>query len=275
LRAFITHYAGFRLSGLPPGIHFGLPSRHVDLIISLGPPINVVQMPNSSQPPSTFAALVSGLQVAPACVQQSRDAFGLHVFIRPLGVRAVLGVSSAEVSSRVVSLSDIWGAQANDLSEMLLATNTWQDRFAILDQAFISKLNTSSPQPEIQWAWRRLAKTHGVHPVQQLANEVGYGRRHFSERFREAVGVAPKQAARVFRFEHACRLIAEKRPRLVQVAMACGYSDQAHLTREWYALAGCSPTAWIARELPFLQDYELAGGDNESDGVESVHQSCV
>ncbi len=46
LRPFITQYAGFRVSGLPSGVHFGLPSSDVDLIISLGHPIEVVQMPN-------------------------------------------------------------------------------------------------------------------------------------------------------------------------------------------------------------------------------------
>jgi hypothetical protein len=54
LRPFITQYAGFRVSGLPYGIHFGLPSSDVHLIISLGDPIEVVQMPNSMQRPSAL-----------------------------------------------------------------------------------------------------------------------------------------------------------------------------------------------------------------------------
>jgi AraC-like DNA-binding protein len=243
------------------------------LIISLGRPIDVVQMPNSTQRPSAFTALVSGLQEAPAIVRQGRDAFGLHVFIKPLGVRAVLGVASAEISSLVLNLSDIWGNRAGDLIEMLLAANTWHQRFTILDRAFVSKLDPTSPQSEISWAWGRLAETHGCVAVQQLAREIGYSRRHFSERFRDTIGVAPKLAARVFRFRRACRLLADNRPSLAQVAIACGYYDQAHLTREWHALAGCSPKAWIARDLPFLQDYELGGSDNQCDDLESVHQS--
>jgi hypothetical protein len=35
LRPFISHYAGFRAQGLPPGAHAGLPSRHVDLLPNL------------------------------------------------------------------------------------------------------------------------------------------------------------------------------------------------------------------------------------------------
>jgi AraC-like DNA-binding protein len=79
----------------------------------------------------------------------------------------------------------------------------------------------------------------------------------------------------VFRFERACRFLMSRHIGLAEVAAACGYYDQAHLTREWYALAGCSPKAWIARDLPFLQDYEIGGHDNDPDGHESVLQSLV
>jgi AraC-like DNA-binding protein len=264
LRCFIRQYAGFRVSGLPAGVHFGLPSSDVHLIISLGHPIEVVHMPNSMQRPSALTALVSGLQDAPAVVRQDRSAFGLHVFIRPFGVRAILGVASEEISSLVLNLSDIWGTRAEDLIETLLRAHTWHERFDVLDRAFVSKLNPLSPQPEISWAWERLAKSHGSVPVQQLADEIGYSRRYFSERFREMIGVTPKLVARLLRFERACRLIADNRLGLAQVAVGCGYYDQAHLTREWYAFAGCSPKVWITRELPFLQDYELGGRDNES-----------
>jgi AraC-like DNA-binding protein len=208
-------------------------------------------------------------------VRQDEDAFGLHVFIKPLGVRAILGVASGEISSLVLNLSDIGGNRAGDLIEMLLAANTWRQRFAILDRAFVSKLNPTGPQPEIAWAWRRLQKTYGSVAIQRLADEIGWSRRHFTGRFRDAIGVTPKSAARVFRFERACRLIKVERPSLAHVAASCGYFDQAHMTREWNALAGCSPRAWIASELPFLQDYEIGGCDNERDEFESAYRSFV
>jgi hypothetical protein len=55
LRPFISVYAGFRVCRLPPSVHFGLPSSDIDLIISLGRPIEVVQMPNSAQRPARHA----------------------------------------------------------------------------------------------------------------------------------------------------------------------------------------------------------------------------
>jgi transcriptional regulator GlxA family with amidase domain len=56
----------------------------------------------------------------------------------------------------------------------------------------------------------RLEKTPLSKPVQRLADEIGRSRQHFSDRFRDAIGVTPKSAARVFRFERARRLIACK-----------------------------------------------------------------
>ena len=264
LRRFIARYAGFRVSGLPPGTHVGLPSSHVELIISLGSPIDVLHMPNATQRPAAFAAMVIGLQDAPAVVRQGSEAFGLHVFIRPLGVRAILGVAGSEVSSRVVSLSDIWPGRADELVERLEAAPAWRQRFAILDRAFLSKIDPAIPRAEIAWAWRTLQGTHGAVSVQRLAEEIGWSRRHFSARFRDAIGVTPKTAARVLRFERACRLILDERPSLAHLAAECGYFDQAHMSREWTALAGCSPRAWISSELPFLQDYEIGGSDNDS-----------
>jgi AraC-like DNA-binding protein len=55
---------------------------------------------------------------------------------------------------------------------------------------------------------------------------------------------------------------------LADVATVCGYFDQAHLTREWHTFAGCSPKAWIARDLPFLQDYEIGDCENGFHGLD-------
>jgi transcriptional regulator GlxA family with amidase domain len=83
-----------------------------------------------------------------------------------------------------------------------------------------------------------------------------------TDRFRAELGITPKTAARIFRFERACGLIGNLRLPLTEVAAACGYADQAHMTRDWNAFTGTSPKTWIVNELPFLQDYELSGGDD-------------
>lgn len=267
LRPYIGHYAGFFATGLQPGVHSGLPSRHMHLIIGLGGGlgegrdgmIDVVRMPNAGQRPGRFQALVSGLQDAPAMVRHNGTLHGLHVFLTPLGARAIFGASGPELACGVFDLSDLWGSAADRLVSRLKAARTWRERFAILDDEFGKALVPADAPRDVMWAWRRLLAVHGALPIHGLARELGWSRRHFGERFQTALGVAPKTAARIFRFERACRMIKDQRPGLAEAAAACGYHDQAHMTREWNALAGCTPAAWIARELPIVQDYELAG----------------
>jgi len=56
------------------------------------------------------------------------------------------------------------------------------------------------------------------------------------------------------RFGHAPPLRPPDRPPLADVAALAGYYDQAHFTRDWRDLAGCSPTTWLAEEFPSVQD---------------------
>jgi AraC-like DNA-binding protein len=263
LRAFVSHYAGFCANDVTPGTHVGVPSRHVHLIISLGAPIDILRMPHAMQRPGRFTALVCGLHDAPAVVQRGRSIELLHTFLEPIGARALLGVSGNELASRAFGLSDLWGRpRSAELVERLRDAAPWQDRFDVLDDAFTRALGAVERPARPLWAWRQLAGNCNI-SIDDLAHGVGWSRQHLTASFQAEFGVTPGTARRIFRFEHACRLIKRARPRLADVAAACGYHDQAHMTHDWNALAGCSPKAWIANELPFLQDYELAGSDDE------------
>ena len=46
---------------------------------------------------------------------------------------------------------------------------------------------------------------------------------------------------------------------LSDIAAMCGYADQAHLTREWQAMSGYTPTQWRREEVPFVQDLQEQG----------------
>lgn len=73
-------------------------------------------------------------------------------------------------------------------------------------------------------------------------HDVGLSARQLRRRFHAAAGYGPKTLERVLRFQRFVGA-ADARPEtgLAQLALAAGYADQAHLTRECTALAGLSP----------------------------------
>jgi AraC-like DNA-binding protein len=144
--------------------------------------------------------------------------------------------------------------------ERLSGACTWLERFAAVDRVLLPRLRPVTMPDAMAWAWRSLAISHGCMPIHELARQAGFSRRHFGGRFMSEFGIAPKAAARIFRFERACRLFLRSPRRIADVAMASGFHDQAHMVREWHTLAGCSPREWIRGQFPFLQDYEIGGG---------------
>lgn len=180
----------------------------------------------------------------------------------PLGSRAVLGMPAGELASTVVDLRDVMRASARELVDRLTSATSWRERFATLDDV-LSRVagNAAQTPPALSWAWRRLVTSDGNVRIDTLADETGLSRRHLSERFRAEFGVSPKVAGRVLRFDRARRLLRGSHPpNLADVAVTCGYYDQAHMTNEWRELAGYAPAAWRdAEDLPNLQDADAPG----------------
>jgi len=172
---------------------------------------------------------VNGLQDAPAVVRNASSVHGMHVFLTPFGVRALLGAAPADLASCVLDLSDFWGRSAHGLIDRLRSAATWRNRFAILDDVFSKALRPFATPNELLWAWSRLAQARGSISIRTLPTTSAGSRRHFSEQFRCEIGVTPKTAARIFRFEHACALLKKNPRSLAQVAFDCGFHDQAHM----------------------------------------------
>ncbi len=250
VRPLVTRYVGYAQDDVTLAVHRGLPSRHVTLVISLEEPVRMRG--------GRFQGLVGGLHTEAVLIQQDRTQCGLQLELDPLGARTLLGVTAAELSGHVVGLGEFG---LGELPERLAALPSWAERFDLLDDVLAARaVEPRSPAPELGWAWRRLRGADGRVRVAELAGEVGWSRRHFGERFRAEVGLAPKQAARVLRFERAGQLLRGGCLDLARVAAEAGFYDQAHLSNEWRALAGCTPRTWIAEELPFLQDQEVLAG---------------
>lgn len=252
VRPLVTRYVGYAQDDVTLPVHRGLPSRHVTLVISLAGPVRSAG--------HSLQALIGGLHTRAVLIRQDRVQEGLQLELDPLGVRTLFGVTAAELGGAVVDLAEFG---LGSLPDRLRALPTWSERFTLLDELLAARaVSPVPPPPEVGEAWRLMRSADGRVRVADIAGEVGWSRRHLGERFRAELGLTPKQAARVLRFERAARLLRGGRRDLAALAVECGFYDQAHLGNEWRALAGCTPGTWIAEELPFLQGEEAAAGQD-------------
>lgn len=256
LAPYVDRYVGYRQSRLQAGTHQGLPSRSMTLIISLADPVRMLSKPDLAAAPQTFTGLIGGLHAGPVTIAADRLQYGIHVALTPWAARALLGHPAGVLAGGVYDVADVLGARGGELIARVREAPDWASRFAALEHVLAARMDQGwVPQPEVGHAWTTLVRTGGRIPVQQLAQQVGWSRRHFGERFRRELGLSPKAAGRVIRFERSHNfLIRPHRGALAEIAAECGYADQSHLTREWRELAGQTPSTWMAAELPFVRD---------------------
>ena len=80
--------------------------------------------------------------------------------------------------------------------------------------------------------------------ITQLAADVKLSQSHFSRAFKVFFGRTPKRFILERRVERALSLMLATDSRLCDIALACGFADQAHFSRVFRQVIGLTPNAW-------------------------------
>jgi AraC-like DNA-binding protein len=221
--------------------------------------------------------LVDSPHHPPAFVVGAHDSFAvlegactrsyLEVLLSPLGAYRLLGLPMAELSGQLVDLVEVLGPEGRRLGEQLREAVSWPHRFALLDRFLLRRLEEGpQPSPEVGRAWEWLVASGGTVPIGRVAEEVGWSHKHLITRFRQQVGLRPKTAARLVRFDGVLGRLDGRQPLdWGLVAREAGYADQAHLIRDFHQFTGTTPTQFVARTTPPDGD-----GERQVDFVQDV-----
>ncbi|MFC0528381.1 AraC family transcriptional regulator [Phytohabitans kaempferiae] len=253
LRPIVGRYTGYeeRVAGVE--CRRELPGSKAVFLVGWGDPLDVAHPRAPGSAATGVTSFTGGLFDAYAETTFTGVGRGVQLMLDPFDAGRLFGLPIGELANRVVPLDVLPGGWARDLAARLAEAPGWPSRFALLDAAFVARLaDAPSPDRRVEWAWRRLCRSHGRVAVGTLAAEVGWSRRHLAASFRRELGLTPKVAARVLRFAHAYA-VASSPSRApgggagaggegwAGVAAACGYHDQAHLIRDFRKFAGTTP----------------------------------
>ncbi|MFE7861098.1 helix-turn-helix domain-containing protein [Streptomyces sp. NPDC057403] len=258
LRGLVGWYSGYRQRGLPATRHRGLPSPWLTLILTLDEPLTVAAHPDPAARPGDYPTLLGGLHVTPALIDMPGRQSGIQVAVSPLGARVLLGLPAGALAGIDAHADDVLGADVCEVHDRLREAPDWTTRFRVVDDWLLGRLARGRDvraTAAVADAWRRLLGSGGRLRVDELAAGTGFSDRHLRTLFRTEIGLTPKAAARVVRFDRARRRLAARPgpPDLAGLAADCGYADQSHLDREFAALASCTPSAWLAQEFRNIQ----------------------
>lgn len=219
------------------------------LVLSFGEPLEVTDLSEGCGAGRAYGSFVAGFSTGHASTRFSGGQDCVQVYLTPLGVARVLGVPGSEMARRVVALGDVAPALGDALTDRLASLATWDERFALVGQVLRRRVAGRPEPPDwVTWMWRQLVATGGQSRIRDLVAETGWSHRHATSVFTHHVGLTPKQAASVIRFERAAADLGRLPP--AQVAARHGYADQSHFARAVATHAGETPGQLASRRRP-------------------------
>lgn len=227
-----------------------LPNGSVELVINLRDDlIQIYQRNDPGQSHSFNGCVLAGAQsnyfVIDTASQQS--IIGIH--FRPGGAFPFFKFPADELHNEHVSLDTFWGTKTIELRERLLAAPTPQAKFHLLEQYLLAQASQPlTRHPAVTFALKELQNRPATRPLSEVVAQIGLSQRRFIQLFSQEVGLTPKLFWRVQRFQEVLQRIgSEEILDWTEVALTCGYFDQAHFIHDFRAFSGLNPTSYLAR----------------------------
>jgi len=215
-----------------------VPDGGPELIVHFGDPFE--RLDEGLRPEPQPRAFVAGPLTRPLHLRPRGRVSTMGVRFRPFGLSAFVAAPLHELADRGTPLADLWGGLASALEGSLAEARGDAQRVRIAEGFLCSRLRAEVDGTAAA-AVAEIVRARGRVRLDPLRRATGLSVRQLERRFRCAVGLGPKSLARIVRFQEVLRRADGNEP-WVEVALDCGYYDQAHLLRDFRDLAGAAPS---------------------------------
>jgi len=244
LRRYVKSLVGYDEHSLGPQSQRQFPASYVVVIIDFGAPLQVTMGGDPRTTSTNAGGFVAALDDAYAITQHGGRQLGVQVDLTPTGARRLFGLPLSELSGRIVALDDLWPHDHARLCDSLANAENWALRLDLVEKEIGHRILASHLDSAlVDWAVGQIETQYDTLKIGSLSKEIGCSPRHLISRFRDQVGVPPKQLARLVRFGRVTDdFRAAPNLRLSELAANHGFSDQAHLARDVKHFTGLTAT---------------------------------
>jgi len=240
-----------------------LPDGTMSLVVNLRE--NCMRLPDPESRcgmQTTGGHVLSGARSGFFVVDTSDMVCTLGAQFSPGGAFPFLKMPAGELSEQALSLDLLWGSDGDDLRVRLLEAPTPERKFRVVENWLLQRLaKPLQRNPAVAYALQQFQRPSYSPAVASIVQKIGISQRRFIQLFTAEVGLAPKVFSRVMRFQRAVHIIASS-PRVdwAQLALACGYYDQAHFIHDFQAFSGIAPSMYVASRPRYVNHVPLTEG---------------
>jgi AraC-like DNA-binding protein len=221
-------------------VGMSLPTTWPRLLLHYGAPVSSARWLNSRG----YRSVAAGIQTDSDTLYPTGPVRQIAVLLKPEAAVSLTGVFMDELFNRGVELSDLFGANSvSVLQEQLAEAPDSKTRIACVQAFILRHIHPDRLDPLVLKAATYLRR-HPTVPINQVASNLGISTRHLSRRFRAALHISPKLFTRIGRVG---RVIAARcrGATWTDVAIGCGYCNQAHMVADFSGLVGWTPDQYF------------------------------
>lgn len=193
------------------------------------------------------ASGVAGARSESVMIDTSTPFSIVAVHFRPGGAFPFFRGPSSELRNRSETLDAVWGSYAANIRDRLWEESTADGRFRILEEALVTTARGRFDRnAAVRYALDLFDRSNGARSVAGVVQRLGLSARRLSELFRSEVGLSPKAYCRIRRFNEVLNRVERLTDvDWADVALSCGYFDQAHFNHDFRGFAGLTPSAYL------------------------------
>lgn len=254
LDAFVASIWAYRDDPRPHALERVLPTGAAQLIVNLKEDRTRAYDPAHPRTcVSTSGTILVGMHTRYQIIDTSEQEYVAGVAFRPGGTAAFVRPPAYETRDADTPLDLLWGRQwTADIREQLLERSEPDAQLDAIEAALLAQLRPNGVHPAVAFALTAFNRVPIASEIGAVTDAIGMSAKRFIERFKAQVGVSPKRYCRIRRFQLAvARAHRGRRVDWAQVALDCGYYDQAHFIHEFRAFSGLTPTGYVASRTPF------------------------
>jgi AraC-like DNA-binding protein len=226
-----------------------LPDGSMELVFDLQEERTAIYSGERGERLQTFrGSLVCGPHSQFFAIDTATESNVAGVHFKPGGAYPFLKLPGGEIHNLHVGLDALWGARAEEVRERLLASKTPQMKCHVLEEALLAQAGGPPERhPAVAFALNEFHGAPEAQKISEVRDRIGLSARRFIDVFRKEVGLTPKLFCRVRRFQRVLRHISAGRAvDWAEIALTCGYFDQAHFIHDFRAFSGINPSSYLA-----------------------------
>ena len=189
----------------------------------------------------------------------------LHIMIvkiYPWAASLLFNFDLSDCVNENLKLEDVFFDDAKIIEEKILTSNRYEEQVEILQQFLMKKIykNDFSENDLLGNATKIIFQRHGNIRIKELATEINTSTRTLQRTFRQSYGISPKLLSQQVRLRYfAAQLSNHKNLNLTEIALRCGYYDQAHFNHEFRSITSVNPSEYFFNGIPLVDDFLKPG----------------